>query len=168
MSEHEGVVQYKVSERVQKHLNEHGQAQALRNLTDGSAGLDLYADIENPLLLVPGRTYTVPTGIRLDMTRVKNCAGLVMIRSGMSGSLYVQDGGPSLYLANQVGLIDNDYQGEIFLKLRTRNEYGYTLQPFTRVAQLVLFPFLSPQLRQVEEFTAVTPRGEGGFGSTGV
>jgi dUTP pyrophosphatase len=126
--------------------------------TPGSAGLDLRACIDSPLEMQPGDTFLMPTGLAVHVADPGYCA-LVLPRSGMG----FKNG---IVLANLVGLIDSDYQGQLMVPLWNRSQKAFMLNPMERVAQMILVPVMQAQFNVVEEFTA-TERGAGGFGSTG-
>ena len=126
--------------------------------TPGSAGLDLRACIDAPLVMLPGDTFLMPTGLAVHVANPGYCA-LVLPRSGMG----FKNG---IVLANLVGLIDSDYQGQLMVPLWNRSNATFTLNPLERVAQMIIVPVLQAQFTVVEEFAA-SERGEGGFGSTG-
>jgi dUTP pyrophosphatase len=126
--------------------------------TKGAAGLDLRACIDAPVVLRPGDSALVPSGIAIHLSD-SGLAALVLPRSGLGHK-------HGIVLGNLVGLIDSDYQGQIMVSLWNRSAEAYTLQPMERVAQLVILPVLQVALNVVEEF-AVSDRGAGGFGSTG-
>jgi dUTP pyrophosphatase len=126
--------------------------------TKGAAGLDLRACIEAPLVLRPGDSALVPSGIAIHLSD-SGLAALVLPRSGLGHK-------HGIVLGNLVGLIDSDYQGQIMVSLWNRSAETYTLQPMERIAQLVIVPVLQVALNVVEEFAA-SERGAGGFGSTG-
>ena len=126
--------------------------------TAGAAGLDLRACIDAPLLLAPGESALVPSGIAIHLAD-PGLAALVLPRSGLGHK-------HGIVLGNLVGLIDSDYQGQIMVSLWNRSAAPYTLQPMERVAQLVIVPVLQVALNIVEDFAA-SERGAGGFGSTG-
>jgi dUTP pyrophosphatase len=126
--------------------------------TPGSAGLDLRACIDAPLLMNPGDTFLMPTGLAVHVADPGYCA-LVLPRSGMG----FKNG---IVLANLVGLIDSDYQGQLMVPLWNRSDKAFSLSPMERVAQMIIVPVMHAQFNVVEEFTA-TERGAGGFGSTG-
>jgi dUTP pyrophosphatase len=126
--------------------------------TAGAAGLDLRACIDAPLVLEPGQSALVPSGIAIHLSD-PGLAALVLPRSGLGHK-------HGIVLGNLVGLIDSDYQGQIMVSLWNRSAAPYTLQPMERVAQLVIVPVLQVALNVVEEFAA-SERGAGGFGSTG-
>ncbi len=126
--------------------------------TPGSAGLDLRACIDAPIVLKPGQTELIPSGIaiHLDDSMV---AAMVLPRSGMGHK-------HGIVLGNLVGLIDSDYQGQILVSLWNRSAAAFTLNPLERIAQLVVVPVVQVGFNVVDDFTHST-RGVGGFGSTG-
>jgi dUTP pyrophosphatase len=126
--------------------------------TPGAAGMDLRACLEAPLRLHPNETMLVPTGIALHIAD-PGLAALILPRSGLGHK-------HGIVLGNLVGLIDSDYQGEIFVSLWNRGHEVFALNPLDRIAQLVIVPVVRATFRVVESFTA-TQRGAGGFGSTG-
>jgi dUTP pyrophosphatase len=126
--------------------------------TAGAAGLDLRACIDAPIELRPGATELVPSGIAIHLTD-PGLAAMVLPRSGLGHK-------HGIVLGNLVGLIDSDYQGQIFVSLWNRGGSAFTLNPLERIAQLVVVPVLQVQLNVVEDFAA-SERGAGGFGSTG-
>jgi len=126
--------------------------------TDGSAGLDLRACIEAPLTLEPGQTELIPSGIALHIAD-PGLAAVVLPRSGLGHK-------HGIVLGNLVGLIDSDYQGQIFVSCWNRGHDSFTIQPGERIAQLVILPVVRARFEQVSEFSP-TARGEGGFGHSG-
>lgn len=126
--------------------------------TAGAAGLDLRACIEHPLELAPGATELVPSGIAIHLGD-PGLAAIVLPRSGLGHK-------HGIVLGNLVGLIDSDYQGQIFVSLWNRGSAAFTLNPLERIAQLVVIPVLQVALNVVDDFAA-SERGAGGFGSTG-
>jgi dUTP pyrophosphatase len=126
--------------------------------TPGSAGLDLRACLTEPVLLAPGQTILVPTGLAIHIGDPSYCA-MILPRSGMGHK-------HGIVLGNLVGLIDSDYQGQLMVSTWNRGQEAFTLQPMERLAQLVIVPVLQVGFEVVEEFGA-SERGEGGFGSTG-
>ena len=126
--------------------------------TAGAAGLDLRACIDAPIELKPGATELVPSGIAIHLTD-PGLAAMVLPRSGLAHK-------HGVVLGNLVGLIDSDYQGQIFVSLWNRGGSAFTLNPLERIAQLVVVPVLQVQLNLVDDFAA-SERGAGGFGSTG-
>ena len=124
----------------------------------GSAGLDLRACVDAPLTLEPGDSNLVPTGIAIHLGD-PDYAALVLPRSGLGAK-------HGIVLGNLVGLIDSDYQGQVFVSLWNRGQEAFTIQPMDRIAQLVVVPVQQVEFKVVEEFAA-SDRGAGGFGSTG-
>lgn len=125
--------------------------------TAGSAGLDLYADLSQPLELQPGQRGKVPTGIAIAVP--EGYAGLIYARSGLA----VKHG---ITLSNCVGVVDSDYRGEVIVGLINLSEVPFSIQPGDRIAQLVLTPVLIAEPVESESLDD-TVRGSGGFGSTG-
>jgi dUTP pyrophosphatase len=126
--------------------------------TPGAAGLDLRACIEAPITLAPGDTQLVPSGIAIHLEDT-GLAAMILPRSGLGHK-------HGIVLGNLVGLIDSDYQGQIFVSVWNRGQTAFTLNPMERIAQLVVVPVLQVEFNVVDEFDA-SHRGEGGFGSTG-
>ena len=126
--------------------------------TSGSAGLDLRACIDAPILLKPGQTELIPSGIAIHLDD-PGLAAMVLPRSGMGHK-------HGIVLGNLVGLIDSDYQGQILVSLWNRGAAVFTLNPMERIAQLVVVPVVQVAFNVVVDFTQTT-RGAGGFGSTG-
>src|SRR5574340_226081 len=126
--------------------------------TAGAAGLDLRACIDAPLTLAAGETRLVPTGLAIHLAD-PGYAALILPRSGLGHK-------HGIVLGNLVGLIDSDYQGQIFVSLWNRSQIPFTLMPMERMAQLVIVPVMRAQFNIVEEFP-LSERGSGGFGSTG-
>jgi len=126
--------------------------------TGGSAGLDLRAMVEAPLLLEPGRAELVSTGMAIHLDD-PGLAAVILPRSGLGHK-------HGLVLGNLVGLIDSDYQGPLMVSCWNRGTQAYTVQPGERIAQLVVVPVVQVQLEVVESFTG-SERGAGGFGHTG-
>ena len=126
--------------------------------TAGAAGLDLRACIDQPIELKPGATELVPSGIAIHLTDPA-LAAVVLPRSGLGHK-------HGIVLGNLVGLIDSDYQGQIFVSLWNRGGSAFTLNPMERIAQLVVVPVVQVKLNVVDDFAA-SERGAGGFGSTG-
>ena len=126
--------------------------------TAGSAGLDLRACIDAPILLKPGQTELIPSGIAMHLDD-PGLAAMVLPRSGMGHK-------HGIVLGNLVGLIDSDYQGQILVSLWNRGANAFTLNPMERIAQLVVVPVVRVGFNVVDDFTQST-RGAGGFGSTG-
>ena len=126
--------------------------------TPGSAGLDLRACLDAPLVLEPGQTTLIPTGLAMHIAD-PGLAAMILPRSGLGHK-------HGIVLGNLVGLIDSDYQGQIFVSVWNRGHDHFTIQPMERVAQLVVVPVLQVAFNVVESFDE-SERGEGGFGSTG-
>jgi dUTP pyrophosphatase len=126
--------------------------------TEGSAGVDLRAMVEVPVELKPGDTQLVPSGIAVYLAD-PGYAAIVLPRSGLGHK-------HGIVLGNLVGLIDSDYQGQLFVSVWNRGQTSFTINPGERIAQLVVVPVVQVQFDVVEEFVA-TQRGEGGFGSSG-
>ena len=126
--------------------------------TPGSAGLDLRACLNEPLMLAPNAWQLVPTGIAIYL-RDPNFAALILPRSGLGHK-------HGIVLGNLVGLIDSDYQGQLMVSAWNRSSKAFTIEPMERLAQLVIVPVVQAQFNIVTEFPA-SERGEGGHGSTG-
>ncbi|HEY0943424.1 MAG TPA: dUTP diphosphatase [Steroidobacter sp.] len=126
--------------------------------TEGSAGIDLRACIDAPLELKPGDTQLIPSGIAIYL-QDPAYAAIVLPRSGLGHK-------HGIVLGNLVGLIDSDYQGQIFVSCWNRGQSTFTIQPGERIAQLVVVPVVQVEFDVVNEFVA-TERGAGGFGSSG-
>ncbi len=126
--------------------------------TPGSAGLDLRACLDAPLVLAPGQSQLIPTGIAIHLGD-PGLAAMILPRSGLGHK-------HGIVLGNLVGLIDSDYQGPLMVSCWNRGEAAFTIQPMERIAQLVIVPVVQATFRRVDEFGA-SQRGEGGFGSTG-
>ena len=127
--------------------------------TPGSAGLDLRACIDAPLVLAPNAWHLVPTGIAVFI-KDPGYAALILPRSGLGHK-------HGIVLGNLVGLIDSDYQGQLMVSAWNRSDVAYTLAPMERLAQLVIVPVVQAQFNIVQEFPAASERGESGYGSTG-
>ena len=126
--------------------------------TAGAAGLDLRACIDQPIELKPGQTELVPSGIAIHLAD-PGLAAIVLPRSGLGHK-------HGIVLGNLVGLIDSDYQGQIFVSLWNRGAGPFTLNPMERIAQLVIVPVLQVYFNRVDTFEH-SARGACGFGSTG-
>lgn len=127
--------------------------------TPGSAGVDLRAMIDKPIVVEPGETYLIGTGISIYL-RDPNYAALVLPRSGLGHK-------HGIVLGNLVGLIDSDYQGELKVSCWNRSSEAFTVQPLDRIAQMIIVPVVHAQFEEVEEFQQ-SERGTGGFGSSGI
>ena len=126
--------------------------------TDGSAGMDLRACLEAPLTLEPGQTELIPTGIAIHIGD-PDLAAVLLPRSGLGHK-------HGIVLGNLVGLIDSDYQGQLFVSCWNRGGDSFTIHVGERIAQLVVVPVVRADFKVVDEF-AETRRGEGGFGHSG-
>ncbi|MCA0240080.1 MAG: dUTP diphosphatase [Proteobacteria bacterium] len=126
--------------------------------TPGSAGLDLRACLDEALVLQPGQSTLIPTGLSIHIGD-PGLAALILPRSGLGHK-------HGIVLGNLVGLIDSDYQGPLMVSCWNRSDAAFTLQPLERIAQLVIVPVVQAAFRVVDGFEA-SARGEGGFGSTG-
>jgi dUTP pyrophosphatase len=127
--------------------------------TPGSAGMDLRAALDAPLVLPPGGSALVPSGIAIHIGDPGWCA-LIVPRSGLGHK-------HGLVMGNLVGVIDADYQGPLMISCWNRGQQPYTIEVGDRIAQLLLVPVAQAKLRVVDEF-APSERGSGGFGSTGI
>ena len=141
-----------------KILDERMRGQLPRYATSGSAAFDLRACIDTPLTLSPGQTELVPSGIAIHLAD-PGLAAVVLPRSGLGHK-------HGIVLGNLVGLIDSDYQGQIFVSMWNRGNAPFTINPMERLAQLVVVPVVQVGFNVVAEFGA-SHRGAGGFGSTG-
>ena len=126
--------------------------------TGGSAGLDLRACLDAPLLLEPGQAHLVPTGLAIHLDD-PGLAAVLLPRSGLGHK-------HGVVLGNLVGLIDSDYQGQVMVSAWNRGAHPYTVQPGERIAQMVIVPVVQAALEVVESFEE-SARGAGGFGSSG-
>jgi dUTP pyrophosphatase len=135
-------------------LNENMPAYA----TTGSAGLDLRACINEAITINPGETTLIPTGMAIHLANPAYAA-IILPRSGLGHK-------HGIVLGNLVGLIDSDYQGQLFVSCWNRSQEAFVMNPMERMAQLVIVPVVQASFNVVDEFNA-SERGEGGFGSTG-
>lgn len=126
--------------------------------TSGSAGLDLRACIDAPLIIEPGATHLIPTGLAIHIGD-PGYAAMILPRSGLGHK-------HGIVLGNLVGLIDSDYQGQLMVSTWNRGQNAFTMNPMERLAQLVIVPVVQIGLNVVEDFDR-SERGAGGFGSTG-
>lgn len=126
--------------------------------TPGSAGLDLRACIDQEITINPGETCLIPSGIAIHLAD-PGLAAIVLPRSGLGHK-------HGIVLGNLVGLIDSDYQGQIFISCWNRSHTAFMLSPLERIAQLVIVPVVRARFQVVDSFEQ-SHRGEGGFGSTG-
>lgn len=139
-------------------LDERLKGQPPAYATSGSAGLDLRACVDAPLVLSPGHTLLVPTGIAIHLAD-PGLAAMILPRSGLGHK-------HGIVLGNLVGLIDSDYQGQLMVSVWNRGNDSFTMQPGERIAQLVILPVVQASFQLVDEFNQ-SERGEGGFGSSG-
>ena len=126
--------------------------------SEGSAGLDLRACINDSVVINPGKTELIPTGISIFI-KDPGYAGLILTRSGLGHK-------HGIVLGNLVGLIDSDYQGELFISTWNRGTSSFTINSLDRIAQLVIVPVSQATFNMVSNYTK-SDRGDGGFGSTG-
>lgn len=129
-----------------------------KRTTDGAAGFDLFACINEEIEIKPREIVKIPTGIALGLED-KNVVALIYARSGISIKFGIN-------LANGVGVVDSDYRGEIIVGLTNISNVSYTIKPNDRIAQMVLAPVIIPEILEVSSLDE-TNRGSGGFGSTG-
>ena len=122
-----------------------------------AAGADLYACIDSDIIIAPGQSAFIPTGLSMEIP--KGCAGLIYARSGLACK-------KGLAPANKVGVIDSDYRGEFIVVLHNHGTEAQTVCNGERIAQLVITPVLTPAYTEVDDLSE-TDRGGGGFGSTG-
>ena len=141
-----------------KILDERIRANLPSYATAGSAGLDLRACIDEPLTLRPGDSALIPSGLAIHLGD-PGLAAVIIPRSGLGHK-------HGIVLGNLVGLIDSDYQGQVFVSCWNRGREPFVVNPLERIAQLVIVPVVQAQFNVVAEFPA-TQRGEGGYGSTG-
>ncbi len=126
--------------------------------TTGSAGLDLRACLDDDLVLEPGATTLIPTGLAIHIDD-PSLAAIILPRSGLGHK-------HGIVLGNLVGLIDSDYQGQLFVSCWNRSQTAFTITVGERIAQMVFVPVAQVAFEQVDEFTS-SERGTGGFGHTG-
>ncbi|MEX1994343.1 MAG: dUTP diphosphatase [Steroidobacteraceae bacterium] len=126
--------------------------------TVGSAGLDLRACIDTPLVLEPGQTHLVPTGLAIHLAD-PGLAAVLLPRSGLGHK-------HGIVLGNLVGLIDSDYQGQVMVSVWNRGSHPFTIEPGERIAQMIVVPVVQVELEVVQQF-GESARGAGGFGSSG-
>ncbi|RTR03380.1 dUTP diphosphatase [Halomonas nitroreducens] len=139
-----------LDERLRDHLPHYA--------TTGSAGMDLRALLDAPLVLAPGDCELVRTGLAIHIAD-PGLAGMILPRSGLGHK-------HGIVLGNLVGLIDSDYQGELMISVWNRGSTPFTVEPFERLAQYVLVPVVQAELQVVDDFNA-SVRGDDGFGSSG-
>lgn len=126
--------------------------------TAGSAGMDMRACVDAPLEIAPGETHLIPTGLAIHVEDA-GLAAILLPRSGLGHK-------HGIVLGNLVGLIDSDYQGQVFVSCWNRGSEPFTVVPGERIAQMVVVPVVHADFEVVDEFAA-SDRGEGGFGHTG-
>lgn len=126
--------------------------------TAGSAGLDLRAAIDSPMEIKPGETQLIPTGMAIHLAD-PGLAAMILPRSGLGHK-------HGIVLGNLVGLIDSDYQGQLFVSVWNRGHSNFALEPLERIAQMVIVPVVQVDFNIVDDFDA-SHRGENGFGSSG-
>ncbi|MDH3401885.1 MAG: dUTP diphosphatase [Chromatiales bacterium] len=126
--------------------------------TSGSAGMDLRACLDKTLVLEPGQTELIPTGMAIHIDD-PGLAAVLLPRSGLGHK-------HGIVLGNLTGLIDSDYQGQVFVSCWNRSSHPFTIEPGDRIAQMVILPVVQARFEIVEEFSD-SKRGTGGFGSTG-
>jgi dUTP pyrophosphatase len=127
--------------------------------TPGSAGLDLRACLDAAVTLAPNAWQLIPTGLAIHLAD-PGYAAMLLPRSGLGHK-------HGIVLGNLVGLIDSDYQGQLMVSAWNRSDMAFTIEPMERIAQMVIVPVVQAQFRVVDEFSASTERGAGGYGSTG-
>ncbi len=141
-----------------KIVDERARAHLPAYATEGSAGLDLRACIDAAVTLALGRTELIPTGLAIHIGD-SGFAAMILPRSGLGHK-------HGIVLGNLVGLIDSDYQGQLMVSCWNRGQTTFTVEPFERIAQLIIVPVAHAEFDIVDDFAA-SVRGEAGFGSTG-
>lgn len=141
-----------------KILDERMKEQLPTYATNGSAGLDLRACIDEVMVIEPHQTVLIPTGLAIHLDN-PGYAAVILPRSGLGHK-------HGIVLGNLVGLIDSDYQGQLMVSVWNRSQTAFKLEPMERMAQLVIVPVQQVEFNIVDEFTS-SDRGAGGFGSTG-
>jgi dUTP pyrophosphatase len=141
-----------------KILDERVREQLPHYATPGSAGLDLRACIDGAIVLNPGETQLIPTGMAIHLAD-PGYAAMLLPRSGLGHK-------HGVVLGNLVGLIDSDYQGQLMVSMWNRGQTPFTIEPFERIAQMIIVPVVQATFNVVDEFPE-SDRGAGGFGSTG-
>ena len=126
--------------------------------TDGSAGMDLRACVDEAMTVQPGETQLIPTGFAMHMEET-GLAAVILPRSGLGHK-------HGIVLGNLVGLIDSDYQGQVFVSCWNRSDRAFKVEPGARIAQLVFMPVVKAHWERVDDFVS-SQRGGGGFGHTG-
>ena len=141
-----------------KILDERVREQLPQYATPGSAGLDLRACLDEAVILNPGETRLIPTGLAMHLADA-GYAAMILPRSGLGHK-------HGVVLGNLVGLIDSDYQGQLMVSVWNRGQQSFVIEPGERIAQMVFVPVVQAEFNLVESFDA-TDRGEGGFGHSG-
>jgi deoxyuridine 5'-triphosphate nucleotidohydrolase len=126
--------------------------------TAGAAGMDMRACVDAPLEIAPGETHLIPTGLAIHIEEA-GLAAMLLPRSGLGHK-------HGIVLGNLVGLIDSDYQGQVFVSCWNRGNASFTVEPGERIAQMVIVPVVHADFEIVDEFVS-SDRGAGGFGHTG-
>jgi dUTP diphosphatase len=126
--------------------------------TAGAAGMDMRACVDAPLEIAPGETHLIPTGLAIHIEE-EGLAAMLLPRSGLGHK-------HGIVLGNLVGLIDSDYQGQVFVSCWNRGNASFTVEPGERIAQMVIVPVVHADFEIVDDFS-VSDRGAGGFGHTG-
>lgn len=129
-----------------------------QHATDGSAGMDMRACLDEHLRVEPGETHLIPTGLAIHIED-PGLAAILLPRSGLGHK-------HGIVLGNLVGLIDSDYQGQVFISVWNRSEHSFTIEPGDRIAQMVFVPVVQAEFEVVDEFNT-SDRGAGGFGHSG-
>lgn len=137
----------------------HNHKISLERSTIGSAGFDVQAAVDKDLVIYPGQTVMIPLGFSMHIN-YPEFAGILLPRSGL--------GKKGIVLANTVGLIDSDYQGEVMAALKNTSNDEFVVTPLMRICQLIFVPVWIPHLEFVDGFAETTVRAGGGFGSTGL
>ena len=138
----------------------HDERIQLERATDGSAGYDVSAAIDQDVTIYPGETKMIPLGFSVYIED-KNIAAILLPRSGLGTK-------KGIVLANTVGLIDSDYQGQVMAAVKNTSNDAFIVTPLARIGQMVFVPVVHREFELVKEFTSASARGTGGFGSTGV
>lgn len=129
-----------------------------QHATDGSAGMDMRACVDEHVRVEPGETHLIPTGLSIHIAD-PGLAAVLLPRSGLGHK-------HGIVLGNLVGLIDSDYQGQVFVSVWNRSEHSFTIEPGDRIAQMVFVPVVQAEFEVVDEFDT-SNRGAGGFGHSG-
>ncbi|MFV1997231.1 MAG: dUTP diphosphatase [Acidiferrobacterales bacterium] len=129
-----------------------------QHATDGSAGMDMRACLDEHIRVEPGETHLIPTGLAIHIAD-PGLAAVLLPRSGLGHK-------HGIVLGNLVGLIDSDYQGQVFVSVWNRSEHSFIIEPGDRIAQMVFVPVVQAEFEVVDEFDT-SHRGAGGFGHSG-